>query len=131
MIRSALSHAIMLGAAAAAAGLTVFAGGFALYALLEPMLGPAGGAAVVALAAAFVIAIIAIIMLMRIRADERRAAEERARRAAEAPAGLAGFAQDHPLLSLGVTALGGILASRYPGLASQLMSLFNSPRRGE
>lgn len=131
MMRSALSHAIMLGAASAAAALTVFAAGFALYALVEPRLGPAGGAAIVALAAALIVALISIIMLLRIRADERRAAEERARRAAEAPAGLAGFAADHPILSLAASAVGGLLASRYPGLANQLMSLFTSPRRGE
>lgn len=131
MIRGALMHAIMLGAAAAAAALTVFALGFALYALLEVSLGPAGAAAVVALGGALIVAIIALIMMFRIRADERRAEEERARRAAETPAGFAGFTQDHPILTLAVSAIGGVLASRYPGLAQQLMSLFNPPRRPE
>lgn len=131
MMRSALSHAIMLGAASAAAALTVFATGFALYALLEPLLGAPGAATIVALAGALIVAIIALVMLLQIRADERRAAEERARRASEAPSGLAGFAQDHPLLSMGVSALGGLLSSRYPGLAQQLMSLFTPPRRPE
>jgi ABC-type nickel/cobalt efflux system permease component RcnA len=131
MMRSALMHAIMLGAASAAAALTVFAVGFALYALLAPLLGAAGAAAVVALAAALIVAIIALVMLMRIRAEERRAAEARARVAAETPSGFGGFAHDHPLLSLGVTALSGLLAARYPGLAQQLMSFFAPPRPPE
>lgn len=131
MMKSALNHAIMLGAASAASGLTVFALGFALYALLEPLLGPAGGAAIVALAGALIVAVIALIMLLRIRADEKRAAEERARQANERAAGFAGFSQDHPLVTLAVSAIGGLLATRYPGLAQQIMSLFNPPRRPE
>jgi hypothetical protein len=130
MIRSALQHAIMLGAAAAAAALMVFSLGFALYALLEPLLGPSGAAAIVALAAALIVAIIALIMMLQIRAEERRAEAERARRAQEGSQGFAGFAESHPLISLGVSALGGLLATRYPGLAQQLMSFF-SPRRPE
>jgi formate hydrogenlyase subunit 3/multisubunit Na+/H+ antiporter MnhD subunit len=130
MIRSALQHAIMLGAAAAAAALMVFSLGFALYALLEPLLGPSGAAAIVALAAALIVAIIALIMMLQIRAEERRAEAERARRAQEGSQRFAGFAESHPLISLGVSALGGLLATRYPGLAQQLMSFF-SPRRPE
>jgi formate hydrogenlyase subunit 3/multisubunit Na+/H+ antiporter MnhD subunit len=131
MMRSALNHAVMLGAASAAAGLTVFAGGFALYALVEPRLGPAGAAAIVALAAALIVALVAIVMLLRIRTDERRAAEERARQASEPASGFGGFTRDHPLLTLGATALAGVLSARYPNLAQQLMSLFNPPRRPE
>jgi ABC-type nickel/cobalt efflux system permease component RcnA len=129
MMRSALRHAIMLGAASAAAALTVFALGLALYALLEPVLGSPGAAAIVALAAALIVAIIAIIMLVQIRADERRAAEERAQRAAEAPQGFAGFTQDHPILGLGLSALAGLVATRYPGIVDQIMSLITPRRR--
>lgn len=128
MMRSALRHAIMLGTASAAAALTVFSLGFALYALLAPLLGAPGAAAIVALAAALIVAVITVIMLLQIRADERRAAEERARRAAEAPPGVAGFAQDHPILGLGLSALAGLLTTRYPGLVEQIVSLF-TPRR--
>jgi hypothetical protein len=131
MMRGALMHAIMLGAASASAGLTVFAVGFALYALLAPLLGAAGAAAIVALAAALIVAVIALTLLMRIRAEERRAAEGRARGAGETPSGFPGFARDHPLLSLGVTALGGLLAARHPGLAQQFMSFFTPPRPPE
>ena len=128
MMRRALQHAIMLGAASAAAALTVFSLGLALYALLEPRLGPAGAAAIVALAAALIVASLAVVVLFQVRADERRAAEERARRAAEAPQGFASFTQDHPILGLGLIALAGLLATRYPGLLEQIMALF-TPRR--
>jgi hypothetical protein len=121
----------MLGAASAAAALTVFALGFALYALLEPMLSPPGAAAIVALAAALIVALVAIAMLLQSRAEERRAAEDRARRAAEAPPGFAGFTQDHPLLGVGLSALAGLVAARYPGLVEQLVALFTPRRRPE
>lgn len=131
MIRSALNHAIMIGAASAASALTVFALGFALYALLAPPLGAAGAAAIVALAGALIVAVIALIMVLRIRADERRATEERARLANAPASGLAGFTREHPLATLAVSAIGGLLATRYPGLAQQLMALFTPPRQPE
>lgn len=131
MMRSALQHAIMLGAASAASALTVFALGFALYALLAPLLGAPGAAAIVALAAALIVAIIAIIMLVQIRTDERRAEEDRARRAAETPQGFASFTQDRPLLGLALSALAGLVATRYPGLVEQVAALFTPRRRPE
>lgn len=127
MIDRALTAAIATAAAAAAAVLVVFAAGFALYALLEPLIGPAGAAAAVAFTAALGLGIFALITQQRARQREREAALARAQMEAEMaeqlPFNLGAIARDRPLVMLALTAVSGIVAARNPALVRDLSAL--------
>lgn len=121
----AMAAVIATAAACAAAVMAVFALGFALYALLVPTVGPPGAAAIVALVAAFGVALYALIVVLRARKRERDALALQARLADEddSPLGLGALARERPIVTLAVTALGGLLAARHPTLARDLLSL--------
>lgn len=123
MFTRAWSSLIAIASACAAAVLAVFAAGFALYALLQPAVGPAGAAAYVALAAALCVALFALFATMRARKREREAALAQTQILDELPMGLGDIARDRPILTLGITALGGILAARHPALARDLIGI--------
>ena len=117
------ANLIAVVTACAAAILVVFALGFALYALVEPQLGPAGAAASVAGASALLIGAIALALHLRAKQKEQEAAVLQAELADSLPLGLGGFAKDHPLVALGVTLLGGAIAARHPKLSRDLLSV--------
>lgn len=123
MFDRAMAAVIATAAASAAVVMIVFALGFALYALVEPSVGPAAAAAFVALAAALVIAIGALIAAYRARKREREAAVAQAQLMDELPVGLGDIARDRPLVTLAVTAVGGLLAARHPTLARDLIAI--------
>jgi protein-S-isoprenylcysteine O-methyltransferase Ste14 len=123
MFDRAMASVIATAAACAAAVMAVFACGFALYALVEPQLGPAGAAAVVALVAALAVAVFALVAAQRARARERESQVAQAQLMEELPLGLGDIARDRPLVTLGVTALGGILAARHPTLVRDLIHI--------
>lgn len=123
MFDRAMSAVVAAAAACAAAVLAVFATGFALYALIEPQVGAAAAAATVALAAALIVAVFALIATLRARRREREAAMTQAELMDELPLGLGDMARDRPLLTLGITALGGLLAARHPTLARDLLHI--------
>lgn len=134
MLDRAMATVIATAAACAAAVMAVFALGFALYALIVPSLGAAGASAVVALVAALGVALFALIAVMRARARDREAAAVQAEVMDELPAlsFAADFARERPLVTLAVSALGGILAARHPHLARDVIGLvarFNAGRR--
>lgn len=132
MFDRAISSVIATAAVAGATLLTVFAAGFALYALIEPSLGPAGAAAFVALAAALGLALYALVLYLRARQREREAAIAQAAALDALPQSLGEIARERPILALAVTALGGVLASRNPALvATLLQTLANLNRRPE
>lgn len=123
MFDRAMSAVVAAAAACAAAVLAVFATGFALYALIEPQVGAATAAAIVALAAALIVAIYALIATLRARQRDREAAVAQAELIDELPLGLGDIARDRPLLTLGITALGGLLAARHPTMARDLIHI--------
>jgi protein-S-isoprenylcysteine O-methyltransferase Ste14 len=123
MFDRAMSAVIATAAACAAAVLAVFATGFALYALIEPQVGQAAASAIVALAAALIVAVYALIATLRARKRERETAVAQAELLDELPLGLADIARDRPLLTLGVTALAGLLAARHPTLVRDLIHI--------
>lgn len=125
MLDRALTRIVAIAAASAAAVMAVFASGFALYALILPQLGSAGAAAVVALAAALCVALFALAMALRARQREREAeiAQQAIAEALPQGFGLGDFARDRPLVSLAVTALGGIIAARHPALMRDVLSV--------
>lgn len=123
MFDRAIAGLIAAAAACAAAAMAVFALGFALYVLIAPSAGPAGAAAIVALAAALLVALYALFATLQARRRERETAVAQAELLDELPMGLGDVARDRPLLTLGITALGGLLAARHPTLVRDLIHI--------
>lgn len=125
MFDRAFSRVVAVAAASAAAVMAVFAAGFSLYALILPQVGAAGASAIVALVAALAVALFALVAALRARSREREAEIARAELEANMPHSLGGFAADRPLLTLAISAAGGLLATRYPRLTRDLMAMLN------
>jgi Na+/melibiose symporter-like transporter len=115
----ALAAAAMIAAAAA---LFVWAAGFALFSWLDQPLGDAGAAGVVAASAlAFILLVFGLANL------RKEIKEEQKREAFPSPAHslIMQFGEtikDRPLLTLGLTALTGLAATRDPNLLKDLWS---------
>lgn len=123
MFDRAAAAMIAVVVACSAAALAVFAGGFALYALVEPTAGAAGAAGLVALAAALLVGGYAFIAAERAKSKAREAETAQAQLMDELPMGLGDFARDRPLAALAVTVLGGALAARHPRLTRDLLAI--------
>ncbi|MCA9270175.1 MAG: hypothetical protein KDA41_16955, partial [Planctomycetales bacterium] len=121
MFDRAMAAVVATAAAAAAVVMIVFALGFSLYALIEPNVGAAAASAIVALSAALFVALFALLAAFRKRQHEREAAIAQAELMDELPMGLGDIVRDRPLVTLAVTALGGILAARHPTLMRDLI----------
>lgn len=129
MFDRAMAAVVATAAAAAAVVMIVFALGFSLYAFLEPQVGPAASAAFVALSAAVVVLAFALYQAWRKRKHEREAAIAQAQLMDDLPLGLGDIVRDRPLVTLAVTALGGLLAARHPTLARDLIHIVARFRR--
>lgn len=123
MFDKAMAAVIATAAACAAAVMAVFATGFAIYAVVEPSLGAAWAAAIVALLAALGVALFALFASLRARKRERETAVAQAELLDELPMGLGDIARERPLMTLGITALGGLLAARHPTLVRDLIGI--------
>jgi hypothetical protein len=123
MLDKALATVIATAAACAAAVMAVFAGGFAIYSLVLPSAGPAGAAGIVALIASLAVGGFAVFVMLRSRRRERDAAIAQAQVVDELPLGLGEIARERPIVTLAITALGGILATRHPTLARDLIAI--------
>ncbi|MBX9745933.1 MAG: hypothetical protein K2X34_03465 [Hyphomonadaceae bacterium] len=124
MFDRAMATVIATSAACAAAVMAVFSLGFALYALILPTVGPPGAAAIVALVATLGVALFALFAAYRRRQKEEEAAALQAQLLEQAPGlGLGDIARERPIVTLAITALGGLLAARHPALARDLLSL--------
>lgn len=123
MFDRAMAAVVVTAAAAAAVVMVVFALGFALYALIEPNIGPAAAAAIVALAAALVVATFALVTALRKRKHEREAAAAQAQLMDNLPLSLSDIARDRPMVALAVTAIGGLLAARHPALVRDVIHI--------
>jgi len=123
MFDRAMAAVVVTAAAAAAVVMVVFALGFALYALIEPNIGPAAAAAIVALAAALVVATFALVTALRKRKHEREAAAAQAQLMDNLPLSLGDIARDRPMVALAVTAIGGLLAARHPALVRDVIHI--------
>lgn len=129
MFDRAMAAVVATAAAAAAVVMIVFALGFALYALIEPSIGPAAAAAIVALSAALMVAVFALVTQLRRRKHEREAAIAQAQLMDDLPLGLGDIIRERPLATLAVTALGGLLAARHPTLMRDVISIAARLRR--
>ncbi|MCC6786331.1 MAG: hypothetical protein IT547_00695 [Hyphomonadaceae bacterium] len=129
MFDRAMAAVVATAAAAAAVVMIVFALGFALYALVEPSVGAAAAAAIVALAAALLVGLFALIAAYRKRQHEHQAAVAQAQLMDDLPLGLGDIVRERPLVTLAVTALGGLLAARHPTLMRDLIHIAARFRR--
>jgi protein-S-isoprenylcysteine O-methyltransferase Ste14 len=123
MFDRAMAAVVATAAASAAVVMVVFALGFSLYALIEPSLGPAAASAFVALAAALLVAIFALVAAWRARKREREAAVAHAQLMDDLPLGLGDIARERPIMTLALTAVGGLLAARHPTLTRDLIAI--------
>jgi len=97
-------------ALATAAGVIVVALAYALYALVKPSLGPAGGAAVVAGAAALLIGLLGLVMAMAARGPRRR----RNREPETIAERITDFVRDKPVTAIVASVVTGLMAVRNP-----------------
>jgi len=109
--------------------LIVFALGFSLYAFLEPQVGAPAAAAFVALSAAVIVLAFALFLAWRKRRHEREAAVAQAQLMDDLPLGLGDIVRDRPIVTLAVTALGGLLAARHPTLVRDVIHIVARFRR--
>lgn len=123
MFDRAMAAIVVTAAASAAVVMAVFALGFSLYALIEPSIGPAGAAAIVALVAALVVAIFALVNMLRARQRERETAVAQAQLMDELPVNFGDLAREHPLLTLAVSAVAGVIAARNPTLLRDVVAI--------
>lgn len=117
--RKLLRLAAALGAVATAAGVTVVALAYALFAVARDYLGTAGAAAVVAGVFALVALAVAIVAT-------RKAKLPPAAKQPEPPiaARLIQLAREKPLIALGAVAAVGVVAARNPAVISAVVSAF-------
>jgi hypothetical protein len=123
MFERATANLIATVAACAATVLSVFAAGFAIYALALPYWGAAGAAAAVAGAAAIVVTICALYTHHRAKQKEIEAEAAQADMMSSLPLNIGGVARDHPIASLVATLVAGAVASRHPRLSRDLISI--------
>ncbi|MES1156818.1 MAG: hypothetical protein ABUL73_03465 [Alphaproteobacteria bacterium] len=126
MFDRAYASLIATAAACAAVGVAVVATGFALYALALPWAGAAGAAAIVAGVAAIAVIIYAVFAHERAKAKERAAQEAQAALMESVPTMLGDLTRDHPFLTVGLSLLGGVLATRHPQITRDLLSILST-----
>jgi hypothetical protein len=106
---------------AAASGVIVVALAFALYALAEPHLGRAGGAAIVALVVAVVIGFAGLVMALAGRGRRRKASSTLAGGLLERAVA---FVRQKPIVAASAAIGAGLMASRNPKYLGEAMRAF-------
>jgi hypothetical protein len=113
---------------AVSAGVVVIALAFALFALVSPYVGPAGGAAIVAGAAALLIGLIGLTFALMGRRPKRKASEPES-----FTERIVDFVKSKPITAVGGAIAAGILAIRNPGYLGLAIRAFmegREPPRG-
>jgi len=112
---------VAIAAICASVTVTVFAAAFALFALVQPYVGAAGGGAVLAGVFAVIALIVGLIAMPR-----------RRRRRGDGPSGVAedlmDLVRDKPMASAGVALAAGIMAMRNPRVITEVIRAFRSER---
>ena len=120
-----LAAATML---AVSSGVVVIALAYALFALVRPYVGPAGGAAIVAGAAALLIGLIGLTFALLGRRPRRKANEPES-----VTERIVDFVKSKPITAVGGAIAAGILAIRNPGYLGSAIRAFmenREPPRG-
>jgi len=113
---------VAIAAICASVSVAVFAAAFALFALVQPYVGNAGGGAVLT----GVFAVIALVIGLLAMPRRRR------RRSGDGPSGVAedlmDLVRDKPMASAGVALAAGIMAMRNPRVITEVIRAFRSER---
>ncbi len=123
MFERAASSVIATAAACAAAAMTVFAAGFAFYALIEPALGRAGAAGLLALMGGLTLGAFALFLHLKAKRKAEEAEEARANFLGALPANLSILTEGRPMATIGLAALGGYVATRHPNLMRDVLAV--------
>ncbi len=125
ILRRILLYLASGAARATAAGVVVVALAYALYALVKPAIGPAGGAAVVAAAAAILIGLIGLALALAARPPRRkaRASDSLAERIAD-------FVREKPVTAIAAAVAAGLMAVRNPRYLGSVLRSFLEGRDG-
>lgn len=122
MMERTLMAVAAVAAIAAAAAAGVFSAFFALFAFLEPHVGTAGAAAIIAGCSAAVIAAAGFVAARKAEGD-RKAAATQAPDASLVEI-ILGVVRDRPILSAGAAVAAGIYALRNPQLVAAVIRAF-------
>lgn len=109
------------GAIAAASGLSVISLGFAAYALLEPAVGRAGAFAIISVSAA-ILAALGAYFIVHEPSDDDDDDKRRARTDQSVALALTDVIRSRPGVALGASLLLGLVASKNPRIAMEMMS---------
>ena len=114
-------------AIAAAAAVAVVSAAFALYAVLVPLVTPAGAAAIVSAVAALIVAFAG--MLAARKVEGHRAHQQAQRQGGLDVAGkVVEIVRERPLMSIGLGLAAGVFALKNPGLTATLAKAFLDPK---
>ncbi len=128
ILRKVLVGLIAAGMLAVSTGVLVVSAAFALYALVRVPLGPAGGAAVVALAAAVVAGLTAL-AFMQWAAGPKRDWRAKAGGDQDLVQRLMSLAKERPIVSTGALIGAVTLAIRNPALTAIVVKAFLDPKK--
>ncbi len=120
MIRRILLGVVAISALATAVGIALVSGAFALYALLVPMAGEPGAAAVVAGVAALTVGLAALLLGIEAKSGAHHGRHEPEPFIDR----IIQVARERPLLAGGAALAAGLLALRNPQAAAGLVSAF-------
>jgi hypothetical protein len=123
LIKKVVLAVSAVAAIAAAAGVVIVAAAYALFALVSPELGAAGGSAVVALAAALLVGFIGLIAWMKLR-PPRRFASAKGPPAGDFMARAVNLARERPIMAAGALVAASVIAMRNPALTALVVKSF-------
>ena len=121
MIAKLVSFVIAGAAMAAAAGVLVVSGAFAVYALLRTYVGPSGAAACVTLAAAIILGVLALFLFSKAKGPKLKAGGKAADGSGGLVERLTDLVSDRPVVAAGAAVAAGLLAWRNPTLVSTIL----------
>ena len=119
ILRRLLAIAAALGAMMAASAALVVALAFALYALLKPVVTPAGASACVAGALVLLMGVGALLFTLKARGRKEHEDE----RGGTGLDRFIGFAKNRPIAASAAAAAAGLMALRSPALAGSVMAM--------
>jgi len=126
MFERTLMAVAAIAAIAAAAAVGVFSAFFALFAAIQPLVGTAWAAAIIAGASAIVVALAGVIAARKVDSDR----EKRPDAAPEASLveTVVSIVRERPLLAAGAAVAAGVYALRNPQLAAAVIRAFMDKR---
>ena len=113
-------------AIAAAAAVAVVSAAFALYAVLVPLVTPAGAAAIVSAVAALIVAVAGIVAARKVEGRHHHDAAQQ--QGFDMTSKVVEIVRDRPLMSIGIGLAAGIFALKNPTLTATLAKAFLDPK---